>query len=127
MAVAIVTIAGRAYRLGCDEGEEKRLEELAAKIDAKIESIRGNFGEIGDQRLVVMAALEIADEASDQTARLAELETETASLREQIDAAQRRETAIEARLSRALDDAATRLERLARQLAGDKDETDGPA
>ncbi len=74
-----------------------------------------------------MAALEIADEASDQTARLAELETETASLREQIDAAQRRETAIEARLSRALDDAATRLERLARQLAGDKDETDGPA
>ncbi|MGA8172440.1 MAG: cell division protein ZapA [Methylocystis sp.] len=126
MAVAIVNIAGRSYRLGCDEGQEKRLEELAASIDGKIAAMRQNFGEIGDQRLVVMAALEIADEAGDASAKIAKLEAEVASLREEIDAARRRDAEIEARLARTFGDAATRLERLARQLAGDGDATDAP-
>ena len=89
MAVAIVIIAGRSYRLGCDEGQEKRLEELAASVDGKIAAMRSNVGEIGDQRLIVMAA-------------------------------------IEARLAKSFDAAATRLERLAQQLAGDIGESDSP-
>jgi len=125
MAVAIVTIAGRSYRLGCDEGQEKRLEELAASVDVKIAAMRQSFGEIGDQRLVVMAALDIADQAADARARIAALEEVVASLREEIDAGRRRDAAIEARLAQAFRDAATRLERLAQQLAGDKGESDG--
>jgi cell division protein ZapA len=126
MAVAIVNIAGRSYRLGCDEGQEKRLEELAASVDVKIAAMRKNFGEIGDQRLVVMAALEIADEAADARAKIGALEAVGASLREEISAGQRRDAAIEARLAKTFGDAATRLERLARRLAGDRGEPDGP-
>ncbi len=126
MAVAIVTIAGRSYRLGCEEGQEKRLEELAASVDVKVAAMRKNFGEIGDQRLVVMAALEIADEAADARARIGALEAVVASLREEISAGLRRDAAIEARLAQAFGDAATRMERLAQQLAGDKGEPDGP-
>jgi len=126
MAVAIVTIAGRSYRLGCDEGQEKRLEELAASVDGKIAAMRSNVGEIGDQRLVVMAAIEIADEAADARAKIETLEAEVASLREKIDAGQRRDAAIEARLAKSFDAAATRLERLAQQLAGDIGESDSP-
>jgi cell division protein ZapA len=126
MAVAIVNIAGRSYRLGCDEGQEKRLEELAASVDVKIAAMRKNFGEIGDQRLVVMAALEIADEAADARAKIGALEAVGASLREEISAGQRRDAAIEARLAKTFGDAAARLERLARQLAGDRGEPDGP-
>jgi cell division protein ZapA len=126
MAVAIVTIAGRSYRLGCDEGEEKRLEELAASVDGKIAAMRSSVGEIGDQRLVVMAAIEIADEAADARAKIATLEAEVAALREKIEAGQRRDAAIEARLAKSFDAAATRLERLAKQLAGDLEEPDGP-
>ena len=126
MAVAIVTIAGRSYRLGCDEGQEKRLEELAASVDVKIAEMRKNFGEIGDQRLVVMAAIEIADEAADARAKIETLEAEVTSLREKIDAGQRRDAAIEARLAKSFDAAATRLERLAQKLAGDIGESDSP-
>ena len=91
MAVAIVTIAGRSYRLGCDEGQEKRLEELAASVDGKIAAMRSNVGEIGDLRLIVMAAIKIADEAADARAKIETLEAEVASLREKIDAGQRRD------------------------------------
>jgi cell division protein ZapA len=116
MAQAIVTIAGRTFRLGCDEGQEKRLEELARLVDGKIGAMRKNFGEIGDQRLVVMAALEIADESADARARVSGLEEQIANLQEEIAKAQRREAAIEARLAQAIGGAAGRLERLARDL-----------
>ena len=61
MAQVSVTIDGRKYRLACNEGEEARLESLAGVIDDKIGEMRKTFGEIGDQRLVIMAALTIAD------------------------------------------------------------------
>ena len=56
MAQISVTIDGRKYRLACNEGEEARLESLAGMIDEKIGEMRTTFGEIGDQRLVIMAA-----------------------------------------------------------------------
>ena len=61
MSQVSVTIDGRKYRLACNEGEEARLESLAGLIDDKIGEMRTSFGEIGDQRLVIMAALTIAD------------------------------------------------------------------
>ena len=57
-----VTIAGRSYRMACGEGEEAHLEGLAAAFEAKIAEMRGTFGEIGDMRLHVMAAITLADE-----------------------------------------------------------------
>ncbi len=62
MPQVYVTIGGRSYRLACNEGEEPHLEALAKFVDGKIDEMRGSFGEIGDQRIVVMAALTIADE-----------------------------------------------------------------
>ncbi|QGM45597.1 cell division protein ZapA [Methylocystis heyeri] len=117
MALAIVTIAGRTYRMGCDEGQEKRLEELAALVDGKIAAMKGSFGEIGDQRIVVMAALQIADEAADARDRVAALEAELASARAHVASAQARESALETRLEQALGDAAGRIEQLVRDLS----------
>ena len=70
MAQVTVTIGGRVYRLACNEGEEPHLETLAREIDSKIDEIRASFGEIGDQRLAIMAALTIADDASEANRRL---------------------------------------------------------
>jgi cell division protein ZapA len=117
MALAIVTIAGRTYRMGCDEGQEKRLEELAALVDGKIAEMKGSFGEIGDQRIVVMAALQIADEAADARDRVAVLEAELASARTHVENAQARENALETRLEQALGDAAARIEQLVKDLS----------
>src|SRR5919206_454031 len=62
MPQVTVMIAGRSYRMACGEGEEAHLEGLAALYDGKIQEMREAFGEIGDMRLHVMAALTLADE-----------------------------------------------------------------
>ena len=57
-----VTINGRQYRMACDEGQEHHLARLAHELDQRIARLRTTFGEIGDMRLTVMAALLISDE-----------------------------------------------------------------
>jgi len=107
MAQVSVTIDGRKYRLACNEGEERRLESLAGVIDDRIGELRASFGEIGDQRLVVMAALTIAD-------GLAEARDEAAAAHERAKAAEARNAALAA----SLDELSGRLEFLAAQLEG---------
>ena len=107
MAQVSVTIDGRKYRLACNEGEEARLESLAGMIDEKIGEMRAAFGEIGDQRLVIMAALTIADnlgEARDQAA---------AERRRSVEAEERAQA-----IASSLDELGSRLEALAARLAG---------
>src|SRR5204863_5605429 len=76
-----VTINGRQYRMACEEGQEARLLQLAEGFEARIGELRGKFGEIGDSRLTVMAALTVTDELLDAEARIRMLEEEIAALR----------------------------------------------
>lgn len=71
-----VTVAGKNYRMACGDGEEKHLIALAERVDAKISELRGTFGEIGDMRLHVMAAIYFADETADLKARVARIEAQ---------------------------------------------------
>jgi len=117
MATAVVTVAGRAYRVGCEQGEEPRIEALGRLVDERIEKLRGGFGEIGDQRLLVMAALGFADEAEDHRLRAETLQEEVEALRTEIAARDARAAALEARLAQSITDAADRLDQFARDLA----------
>jgi len=117
MAQVTVTIGGRVYRLACNEGEEPHLETLARSIDGKIDEIRGSFGEIGDQRLVVMAALTIADELSEARRTIAALEAKALENAD-IDSAARRDADHQlAQAAEALGEASHRIESLAAALA----------
>ena len=80
MPQVTVTIAGRTYRIACAEGEEDHLEGLAASYDEKIEEMRAAFGEIGDMRLHVMAAITLADEMREAQRRVEALEAELAQI-----------------------------------------------
>ena len=71
MSQVSVTIAGKTYRIACGDGEEEHLKGLAASLDSKIEEMRVTFGEIGDMRLHVMAAITMADEMHDLRKALA--------------------------------------------------------
>ena len=105
-----VTIAGHTYRMACGEGEERRLEELAALYDGRIGEMRSAFGEIGDLRLHVMAALAIADDLQEARRRIGALEAETPP------AAGGLPPDAEERVAQAVARAAERLESLARDL-----------
>jgi cell division protein ZapA len=106
-----VTINGRQYRMACEEGQEARLMRLAESLQSRVEDLRGKFGEIGDQRLTVMAALTACDELLDANARLEKLEQELASLREVRVAAGDRARATQVAVANALNAAAERIEK----------------
>lgn len=65
MGQVAVTLNGRTYSLRCGEGEEARLQALASYVAKKIDHLVAEFGQAGDDRLTVMAALLIADELFD--------------------------------------------------------------
>jgi cell division protein ZapA len=106
-----VSINGRQYRMACEEGQETRLMRLAESLESRVESLRGKFGEIGDQRLTVMAALTACDELLDANARLEKLEQELASLRDVRVAATDRARATQVAVANALNAAAERIEK----------------
>ena len=116
MPQVAVTISGRTYRIACSEGEERHLETLAAMFDGKISEMRTAFGEIGDMRLHVMAALTFADELDERTARLAAAEGELAALRERTRADDERAQASEIYMAETLAKTAERIERLAKTM-----------
>jgi cell division protein ZapA len=126
MAHVVVTIAGRTYRMGCDEGEEARLEELARLVEAKILSLRDGFGDIGEQRIVVMAALTLADEAATAARKLEEAQAELDASREREASLRAQETALQEKVAAALDDAAGRIERVVTDLRKGGDEEPSP-
>ena len=111
-----VTINGRQYRMACEEGQETRLMRLAESLQARVEDLRGKFGEIGDQRLTVMAALTACDELLDANARLEKLEQELASLRDVRVAATDRARATQVAVANALNAAAERIEKTTQVL-----------
>jgi cell division protein ZapA len=116
MSQVTVTIAGRTYRIACRDGEETHLESLAALYDGKIEEMRAAFGEIGDMRLHVMAAITVADDLSEARRRIDALESELARLRSATTAGDERMQAVESQIADGIVRAAERIERLARAL-----------
>ncbi|QOZ31304.1 cell division protein ZapA [Bradyrhizobium sp. CCBAU 53421] len=111
-----VTINGRQYRMACEEGQEVRLLKLAENLQQRVESLRGKFGEIGDARLTVMAALTACDELVDAGARIRSLEEEIEQLRNARTAATDRARATQTAVSNALNAAAERIERTTQVL-----------
>ncbi|MEJ0092909.1 MAG: cell division protein ZapA [Methylocella sp.] len=118
MTQVAVTIAGRIYRVACEEGEEAHLAEMAQLVDAKITAMRQNFGEIGDQRLTVMAAITIADELAESKTRVAQLEAELADVNGNVSNAIRGRDEWVDRVAISLGEAALRIERVAHDLNG---------
>jgi cell division protein ZapA len=106
-----VTINGRQYRMACEEGQEVRLLRLAENLESRIQTLRGKFGEIGDARLTVMAALTACDELVDATAQVKSLEQELVTLRDVRTAAVDRAKATQAAVANALNAAAERIEK----------------
>jgi cell division protein ZapA len=116
MAHVSVTINGRQYRMACDDGQEHHLARLAHDLDQRIANLRGTFGEIGDMRLTIMAALMLIDELSELRQRMHRIETEFTGLQHARAAALDRSEAIEADITAALSSAAERIEKAVRML-----------
>jgi cell division protein ZapA len=111
-----VTINGRQYRMACEEGQEVRLLKLAEALESRVTELRGKFGEIGDARLTVMAALTVCDELLDTNARLHAMEQELETARNMRSAAVDRARMTQTAVANALNAAADRIEKTTQVL-----------
>ncbi len=118
MAEVSVTINGRVYRMACDPGQEDHLARLGRELDQRISQLRESFGEIGDTRLAVMAAIMVADELAEMKRRLRGFEQEIQSLQDSREVAAQRAEQGERAFADILVDTAERIEQLAQNLNG---------
>jgi cell division protein ZapA len=81
-----------------------------------MQGLRKNFGEIGDQRLTIMAAITVADQLAEANRRIAELEGQLLDLKSDATHVESDHDEWADRLVGALDEAAVRIERMARDL-----------
>ena len=116
MAQVSVSISGKMYRMACDDGQEEHLERLAEGLDQTIDRLREQFGEIGDQRLTVMAAITVSDEKSGLERRLSQLEETIAGLERGQAEILEREHAHDEAIARSIDTVAERVKALAVRL-----------
>ena len=71
MAQITVTVHERPYQVMCEDGQEEHVRKLAAYIDQRVREIAGKSGvpgpagQVTESRLLVMAALMVADELGD--------------------------------------------------------------
>ncbi len=108
MAQVEIRVNGRDYKVTCDDGQEQRLQELAAYFDRQVTEITDDLGQIGDARLMLLAALTVCDEMFEARARAESLENAADELdQDTVGGASR---AIEAAVSR-VNEMAERLER----------------
>ncbi len=116
MAQVVANIAGRQFRLACEDGQEEHLQALAKDIDSRIIELRRKFGEIGDTRLTVMAALTVADELVEAGRRIRRLEEEIAALQDARVVSADRAKEASAAVVKAFNSAAERIEGITKKL-----------
>jgi len=105
MAQVTIEVNGRDYVVGCEDGQERRLAELAASVDAQVRQVARDVGPLGETRLMLMGALVMADD-------IAELRGELETLKSRLAEAQVERGRADLTAVAALDAAAARIERL---------------
>jgi cell division protein ZapA len=117
MPLVNVMVNGRAYTIACDDGEEQHLRELAGHVDAKVRELLSSVGQVGESRLLLMAALLIADEHHDAAHKLHLRMEEFGALSSAHEAVSSRLTQSEGAAADAFEAATRRIEDIAAKLA----------
>jgi len=111
-----VEINGRKYRMACEEGQQQHLIGLAERFNTQVEQIKDAVGEIGDNRLTVMAGIAVVDELAEAEKRNKALEEEVVVLTRAGQEVAAEIEALEGKFAEKLSDAAKVIEGVAGAL-----------
>ncbi len=112
MGQVSVTLNGRTYRLECGEGEETHLIALAEYLGSHVDTMRRKFGQVGDDRLILMASLVVTDELWELRRQMQEMKSTLAEARRDRSVADESAKSLQADLAARVSAAADRLEML---------------
>ena len=65
MANVNIKFNNKDYLLSCDDGQEENLKKLASHLDSKYNELKTNLGNIGENKLLLIAAIKIVDDYFD--------------------------------------------------------------
>lgn len=107
MAQVVVQVNGRSYEIACDDGQEEHVERLGRYLERKVAELAQQIGQVGDTRLLVMAALLITDELSEAYGELEDIQGGPSGIGERDDKGLAEGLT---RLAQRIEDIAARLE-----------------
>jgi len=117
MPLVNVMVNGKAYTLGCGEGEEAHLRQLASAVDAKVREALNMVGtQASDTKLLLTAALLLADEHHEALEKLGSSAETAGTLEGERDRLRQEADAAESGAASALEAAAARVEAIAARL-----------
>jgi len=103
-----IQIANRTYELACGDGEQERVQQLAAYVDDKIGDLRKQMPGAPEVKLLVFAALLLADESHEARGVAKAAETARASA---TDSAETLATALEDLIT-------SRVDKMSKKVSG---------
>jgi len=117
MAEVTVSINDRSYILGCDDGEERRLQDLARHVDRHVREISESMPDVSDTRLMLLASLMVADELTETLSLLREIEGAYNTLKKQHESEVSKASELREKARKSIEAAAARIETIAGRLA----------
>lgn len=123
MGQVSVTLNGRAYRLECGSGEEAHLVELAEYLGTHVDTMKHKFGQVGDDRLILMAALMVTDELWEARRQMQEMTVTLAESKRDKSTADETARSMQAEVAARVGAAAQRLELLNERFASQESGT----
>ena len=97
MSKVTISLNGRPFTIGCEDGQQAYLKDLAAHLDMHVRDLAEKVGQIGELRLLLMASLIVADEMREAQGRVEVLESELLDAKGLVSQAEARRRADRAR------------------------------
>ena len=94
MSQLTINVHGKSYVVGCEDGQEAHLRSLASKLSEKVADLAENAGQLGETRLMLLAALVFADELGEAESRARIAEKEASRLKDDLAKADSRAVAV---------------------------------
>jgi cell division protein ZapA len=80
MANVNIKFNGKEFLLSCDDGQEEHLEELLTHINEKFNNLKNDLGNIGENKLLLITAVQIMDEYFETKKKVEQKKTELQNL-----------------------------------------------
>ncbi len=112
MSKVTISLNGRPFTIGCEEGQQAYLRELASHLDGHVRDLAERVGQIGDLRLLLMAALIVTDEMKEAQGQARGMDETIADLKGRLSESEARRRVERARTAEVIVSAAEQLEQL---------------
>jgi cell division protein ZapA len=113
MPEVTVEINDRKYRMACEEGQEAHVMALAERFNKHVDQFKDGFGEVGDNRLTVMAGIAVMDELAEAERKIAALKQDIAALTQAGHEVSAESEELERRFAKRLNETARKVEAIA--------------